>query len=370
MSTAARTQALELLEHARRARETLDFARAEALYAAATQADPGLAAAHHDRGGFYKLIGDLGRAEASLRIAHRLAPDDARTRHALGTVLLSQGRYREGWPLYDARHQVPELRLRKPTLPYPEWHGERLTGRSVLIFPEQGLGDQIQFARFAPWMQAQGADVTLLCHPSLARLFNQSFSLRVIAASGQVEFPDPDYWVMSGSLPGRAKLEPAHVPNAAYLQADASRQGVRGRIGIVTKGNPAHANDANRSIPTELAQALLAIPGAVSLHPEHTGASDFADTARLIAELDLVVSVDTSVAHLAGAMGKETWILLPRLMTDWRWQEHCDRTPWYPSARLVRQSEPGDWGPTVQSVVAALAQRRAGRDPSAGRPIG
>jgi hypothetical protein len=319
-------------------------------------AGPRVHIVHHDRGGFYKLLGDLPKAEHSLRIAHRLAPQDSKTKHALGIVLLSQGRYREGWPLYDARHAIPELGLFKPTLPYPEWRGEPLAGKNLLIFPEQGLGDQIQFSRFAPWAQDQGADVTLLCHPALARLFSESFSLRVVAASGNVEFPDPDYWVMSGSIVGRSGLQPDELPNAPYLAPPARRIAGAG-IGIATRGNPAHANDANRSLPPALAQELLSVPGATSLQPEDTGAADFADTAQLIAGLELVVSVDTSVAHLAAAMGKETWILIPSLMTDWRWQEGSDTTPWYPSARLIRQPLAGDWTETVKTVRAELLTR-------------
>lgn len=350
--------ATQLLMQARKAQTAGSFAEAESLYRAAAEAGPRHHFVHHDRGGFYKLLGDLSKAERSLRVAHRLAPLDAKTRHALGIVLLSQGRYREGWTLYDARHAIPELGLFKPTLPYPEWKGEPLAGKNLLIFPEQGLGDQIQFSRFAPWAQDRDADVTLLCHPVLAQLFADSFSVRVVAASGKVEFPDPDYWVMSGSIVGRAGLLPSDLPNAPYLKASAPRPIPGARIGIATRGNPAHANDANRSLSPALAEELLSVPGAASLHPEDTGAADFADTAQIIAGLDLVVSVDTSVAHLAAAMGKETWILIPRLMTDWRWQEASATTPWYPSARLIRQTQPDDWTPTVKAVRDELLARR------------
>ncbi len=324
------------------------------LLAAATQAAPESSLAHHDLGGVLKLLGRLAEAEASLRRAHALAPDDPRTRHALGIVLLSQGRYGEGWPLYDARHAIPQLGLIKPALPFPEWRGEDVAGKRVLIFPEQGLGDQIQYARFAPWLAAKGADVTLLCHPALARLFAQSLGVRVIAAAGGVDFPDPDYWVMSGSVAGRTGLGPDDLPNAPYLRAAPGPHAAAGRIGVVTRGNPAHTNDAHRSLPAAQAAELTALPGAVSLHPEDTGAADMADTAALVTGLDLVITVDTAVAHLAGALGKPVWILLPRVMTDWRWMEARTDSPWYPSARLFRQPAAGDWASVLGDVRAAL----------------
>lgn len=330
---------------------------AQRLFVAALAASPDSAAAHHDLGGFFKGVGRLDEAEAELRAAHALAPDDPRTRHALGIVLLAQGRYVEGWPFYDARHAVPELRLLKPALPYPAWDGSDVRGKRLLVFPEQGLGDQLMFARFAPWLAARGADVTLLCHPALARLFAQSFAgVRVLSAAGQVDFPDPDAWVMSGSLAGRAGVEPDTLPSAPYLHAAAGLGG-DSRIGVVTRGNPSHSNDRQRSLPPALGAELLALPGATSLEPEQTGARDFADTAAIVAGLDLVITVDTAVAHLAGALGKPVWILLPRLMTDWRWLEGREDSPWYPSARLFRQAAPGDWRPVLDAIRSTLAEK-------------
>jgi len=301
----------------------------------------------HDEGGLHKQHGRLREAEAALRAALALAPDNAKTRHALGIVLLSQGRYAEGWPLYDARHQVPELGLLKPGLPYPEWRGEPLAGKRLLIFPEQGFGDQIMFARFAPLLRDRGAKVTLICNLLLARLF-EGLGVEVIAASGAVEFADPDYWVMSGSVAGRAVAGPQEVPAEPYLFATPSAPG--GGVGVVTQGNPKHANDANRSLFGRDAERLLALPSARSLALADTGAQDFADTAAIVAGLDLVVTVDTSVAHLAGAMGKPVWILIPSLMTDWRWMEGRTDSPWYPTARLYRQARPGDWSEVLDRV--------------------
>lgn len=308
----------------------------------------------HDFGGRLKMEGRLAEAESALRAALAIEPGNAMTRHALGIVLLSQGRYAEGWPFYDARHELPQLELFKPSLPYPEWRGESLSGKRLLIFHEQGFGDQIMFARFAAAAVDKGADVTLFCNPLLVRLFSTMRGVRVLGASGPVEFPDPDYWVMSGSVTGRSGVTPKTLPNAPYLFASAARPAAR--IGVMTTGNPKHTNDANRSLPPALARRLLDLPGAMSLALADTGASDFADTAALIAGLDLVVSVDTAVAHLAGALGKPVWILIPAIMTDWRWMEGRADSPWYPSATLFRQATPGKWGPVIADVERAVAK--------------
>ena len=133
------------------------------------------------------------------------------------------------------------------------------------------------------------------------------------------------------------------------------------RIGLMTRGSPGHLNDAHRSLPAEQAARLAALPGAASLHPDDTGAGDMTETADLIAGLDLVISVDTSVAHLAGAMGKPTWILLPTIGLDWRWGLAGRRTAWYPQARLFRQPRINDWPGVVDAVLAAATQALAGR---------
>jgi len=164
--------------------------------------------------------------------------------------------------------------------------------------------------------------------------------------------PKLDAWVLSGSLPLRmgTRLEtiPPPIPVAAWPK---TRRG----IGVVTRGNPGHPNDRNRSLSAEAAAALMALPGAMSLAVEDTGVRDMQETAEFIAGLDLVISVDTAVAHLAASMGKATWILLSAIKTDWRWGREGETTPWYPGARLFRQREPGDWMGVVEDVKAALS---------------
>jgi hypothetical protein len=229
----------------------------------------------------------------------------------------------------------------RPNLPWPEWRGERLEGKRLVVWPEQGLGDKIMFSRCLPLLK--GFDVTVLCEPALVRLFRQNFSVDVVEASGQTEFPDPNFWVMYGSLP----LRVGALPSAPYLSVPPRSLG---GIGVCAQGSPRHPNDANRSLFGEDAARLLSLPGAVDLSPEASGATDFADTAEIIAGLDLVITVDTSVAHLAGALGKPVWILLPSEGLDWRWGQIGASTAWYPSATLYRQgAEP--WSSVLDRVI-------------------
>jgi tetratricopeptide (TPR) repeat protein len=332
------------------------YADAERRLSELAKADPKDHEALHALGALYHVLGRDAEAEASLRAALRLTPGLSTTCLALGGVLLSQGKYLEGFPYFEARHDVAEEAHRKPEMAFPEWRGEPLAGKSIMIWPEEGLGDQMQFARFAPWLRDQGARVAMVAPPPLYRLFADSFEgVKVFEARGQVEIDDPDYWVMSNSIVGRAKLTPETLPNAPYLRAARTTTPAGARIGVVGRGNPVHANDANRSLPDALVARLLALPGAISLAPTDTGAKDFADTAAIVDGLDLVISVDTSVAHLAAGMGKPTWILLPFVGTDWRWMRERADSPWYPSARLIRQPRMADWETVVAAIEAELA---------------
>lgn len=312
------------------------------------------AEALHHRGVALEAAGRLDEAEAAFRRVLALQPDAHGTARLLGVLLLRQGRLSEGFHFFEARHALP--RLAKPALPFPEWRGEPLAGRRLLIWPEQGFGDQIQFARFAPILQAQGVDVTMLCRPGLERLFAQSLGVRVKAAAGSVDFPDPDAWVMAGSLAARMGVTLETIPAEPYLRAAAPAPSAGLRVGVMSAGNPAHSNDANRSLPPADAERLRALPAQiVELDPAVSGARDFADTAEIVAGLDLVVSVDTAVAHLAGAMGKPCWVLIPAISTDWRWLRERTDSPWYPSMRLYRQTTPGDWSPEIARIATDVA---------------
>jgi hypothetical protein len=346
----------ELLARAAARRDAGELADAERLLNAAAALDPSDPEPLHHLAHVHDLRGRAYLAEACYRRVLELAPGAESSRRALAVLLLSLGRYPEGFALLEARHRLPAYP--KPDLPYPEWTGGPVAGRRILIWPEQGMGDQIQFARFAPVLRDMGAEVTLICWPPLARLLAGSLSVEVLGAAGEVALPDPDGWVMACSVAGRLGVTPATLPNAPYLRAVSAwdRPLPPGfKVGLMTAGNPLYANDPDRSLPEAAAAGLRRLPAQiVDLRPSETGAADFADTAALIEQLDLVVTVDTAVAHLAGAMGKPCWVLLPARGLDWRWMRGRRDSPWYPSVRLYRQATPGDWGPALAELEADL----------------
>lgn len=298
---------------------------------------------------------DLFRLAAQLRQAIRPEPTELvyreilsrepgnpDARWGLAWLLLARGAYQEAWPLYEARTEVPSTSIRRPSFSFPEWQGGPIS--SILLYPEQGLGDQIMFARYALELKERDVKVTMITPPSLERLF-RGMGVDAIAGAQGLAVPRRDAWAMVGSLP-RWLGAPGY---ANYLQGSARGEG----IGVVTRGAPSHPKDAQRSLPEAYAAELLWLPGAVNLAPESTGATDFEDTRRIIVGLERVITVDTAVAHLAGAMGKPVWVLLSH-DPDWRWGWSGQTSAWYPSARLFRQSSPGDWRGVLDDVRAAL----------------
>ncbi|WP_374471109.1 hypothetical protein [Phenylobacterium sp.] len=304
--------------------------------------------------------------EARTALARR--PDAPELKVHLGNLLLGLGRYAEAWPLLEARAEMPAGQVR-PDLPYPEWDGRPV--RSLTVWDELGVGDAIQFVRYVPDLVARGIAVTLVVRPPLAPLF-VGLGAEVVAAEGKLRTPQADAWAMLGSLPLRLGVRLENLPGrTAYLRPSPERvnriaRALRptARIGVVARGNPRHANDRNRSLPYAAAGFLLSLPGAESLLPEEStvALSDFADTAAAIQNLDLVISVDTAVAHLAGALGKPCWVLLPWEGEDWRWL-HDGRTdsPWYPSLRLYRQPARGDWATPLRQIAQDIPAFFAGR---------
>jgi hypothetical protein len=304
-------------------------------------------------------LGRYGEAVRLYREVLEQSPGLGMAEENLCLALLGAGDLGEGFRRYDVRFTRAVGRVPKPALSFPEWRGEALAGRSILIWIEQGFGDQIMFARFAAVLAAMGAEVSILTPPALTRLF-ASLPARVIEASGQVSIPRHDYWIMAGSIPGRLGLAEATLPRQPYLRgAQLSDGPAASGLGVVWRGDPRHPTNPARSLTPEHRAALYALPGAVSLLPEDTGAADFAETAELIGGLARVITVDTSIAHLAGAMGKPTWVLLAAENCCWRWQAARTDSPWYPSMRLFRQSKPGDWGPVMDAVRTALAAEHA-----------
>jgi tetratricopeptide (TPR) repeat protein len=318
-----------------------------------------------------RLLGDaytesdrIDLAEAEYRAALALRPDDGQTQLALAGLYLSLGRYAEGWPLMRARAELNPDVIPPVNVRFPEWRGEPLEGRAVLVWVEQGFGDQIQFARFMGGLKARGAaPVTLGCRPILADLFQTLAGVDEVIAIGArdvVEVAQHDYWSRYMSLPEPLGVTLETLPSDPYLTAPADRRarwtgfGNGARVGFVWQASPTGFNGANKGLPPEQAQRLLDA-GAVSLHPEDSGAQDFADTAAIMDGLDLVISIDTSAAHLAGAMGRPCWTLLPYIHTDWRWLRERTDSPWYPDMRLYRHGERQDWAGMVDRVLLDLA---------------
>lgn len=313
------------------------YAEAEAAFRDAAAERPHQAL--HNLGVLYRSTGDLAAAETAFRQALENSPNPAVTEFSLGMLLMSLGRWAEGWPFYEARETV--LRLWRPEGPAQRWDGQPLAGRTLAVVGEQGLGDQLQFVRY---MRGLDGPAAVVCGQPLARLFEAN-GIRPLPAAAASH---ADAWCFLLSLP-RLTRRPDPIWHGPYLSARASGGG---GVGLVTRGDPNNRNDANRSLPQPLAHRLAAETGALSLHPQDTGARDFQDTAEIVAGLDLVITVDTSVAHLAGAMGRPVWILLPHVGLDWRWLHERADTPWYPSARLYRQPRPGDWTSVVDRLLA------------------
>ncbi len=296
--------------------------------------------------------GRLAPAIAGYLAVLREIPDMQSAKDNLALALLASGDYERGLRIYEARFDRTDRPVSKPKLPLPEWDGRDLAGGSLLVWPEQGLGDQIMYARFARTLRQRGvASLTWVAPRELAALFGH-LPATIVEYRNEMGLPRADAWCMAGSLALKLGVTLATLPAEPYLP---SLPGGRG-VGVKANGRPTHHDDANRSLPPEIAAELLALPGARSLEPEATGAADFEATRQIVAGLDSVVTVDTSVAHLAGAMGKPTFLMLP-YTADWRWMTDRSDSPWYPSMRLFRQPSPGDWTSVIAQVRAALEDR-------------
>jgi tetratricopeptide (TPR) repeat protein len=317
---------------------------------------------------------DLDRAGADFDAAVALAPEFAGAHNNRGHLLLMRGDYARGWPEYAWRTRIADYTAyANHSFGMPRWGGEPLAGRRILVHAEQGHGDTIQFARFLAPLAAQGASIDMFCQPTLVSLLSRIPGVRA-ASSNWRELAEHDFHAPLVDL-AIAQLPDAGAPHwfGPYVSALPERverfartlaAARRPLVGIAWKGNPHHGNDANRSLTREIARQLLG-PGITGVNLQVGEAPldasmidaareivDWEDTAALVSLLDHVVSVDTAVAHLAGAMGKPVTLLVA-FTPDWRWRASGDTTPWYPSMRLARQASRGDWsGP----IAAARAQ--------------
>ncbi|CAG9249903.1 Tetratricopeptide repeat protein [Paraburkholderia unamae] len=344
----------------------------------------------------------MHEAQSCYRRALEWAPGSAQISMNLALCLLAMGRFEEGWPLWEARYD-PGLKSRNtvvPDLPFPQWQGEPLDGKSLLVLHEQGHGDSLQFARYLPMLRERGvAHLSVACPPALKRLLETVEGVDAcVPLAGDHAMRKHDYWCFMMSLPGRfgttLRTIPAAVPYVRVPApcADAWHARVPAgafKVGLVWAGDPrlwqtgtrATTVDRRRSLDATALLPLLQTEGVtfVSLQKGETtrgqieklapqwrphdvmdDVQDFADTAAIVDRLDLVITVDTSVAHLAGALGKPVWIL-SRFDGCWRWLDDRDDTPWYPDARLFRQVRPGDWNEVIARVTRALQACVAGK---------
>ncbi len=390
--------------------------------------EPGSPLAHVNLALAYAKFERIGDAAASLITATRLDPRDADTLGLLGMTLLEEGRYGEalaafdhaialrpndaavrfyrslellrtgqlarGFEEYEWRWRHLGFSSPRRDFPQPLWDGADLTGRTILLHTEQGLGDSLQFIRYAPLVAARGGTVVVECERPLTVLFESCAGVSRVVAKGE-PLPRFDVHAPLLSLPRLTgtTLEtiPADIP---YLRVPSPaslpprRAGTRLRVGIVWAGSGTHVNNLNRSVDLRLFDALIARDDldVVSLqkgegletliaHPMHHLVTElgsafhgFHDTAAAMSQLDLVISVDTAPAHLAGALGVPVWILLPA-NADWRWMVARDDSPWYPSARLYRQAQPGDWSGAFRCLMDDLDREVAGRPAAESVPV-
>jgi len=319
-----------------------------------------------------KDLGRLDEAIAAYQAAQSHAPNLAEAHYGEGFARLMKGDFAAGWRKFEwRRHIFPQ----RTNYPQPQWTGQDIGGRTLLIHGEQGQGDNIHFLRYAPLAAERGAKVIVETYASLVPLMRSLPGVERVIGFGDPA-PRFDFHCPAMSLP--ALFGPA-IPSAAYLSADPARtQAWRERlaalpgrkIGIAWRGNPEQSENKRRSLSAGQMAACFAGGTAVPvcLQKDRTAEelaafgplidaapdlADFAETAALIGALDLVLTVDTAVCHLAGALGAPVWTLLS-FAPDWRWQEKREDSPWYPSMRLFRQARPGEWGPAIDKVRAAL----------------
>lgn len=353
------------------------YEEAVAMYRQAVERDAGDAASWNNLGKAFSELNQLPEALAAYDRAQALQPDSALTRRNRGIALLKSGRWLEGWPEYEWRRSIATPRL----YAQPKWNGEMLPGKTLFIHAEQGLGDSIQFVRFVSQARARVGRMVLECQAPLKRLFKHGNFADEVVAMGS-EPPSFNAYVALASLPGIFGVTPENLADGQYLSAppcDDFSDVDEGRlnVGIVWAGNAVYGRDAERSIPIAQFKELLQVGNVAFFSFQKTlpaGAElaagemvsladrmgDFYDTAALVGAMDLVISADTAMAHLAGALGKPVWTLLP-FAADWRWLLERSDTPWYRSMRLFRQERRGDWAGVLGEVRAELSRLAAGR---------
>ena len=369
----------QLIELGNTCREQNNPEEALKHYAMAMAADRNSASAFNNYGNVLREIGDPVGAIPFLQRSIQLAPGGDVNNFNLSVAYLLSGNYQQGFPQYESRWHFEHLAGTLPQYPQPRWEGQDLKNKTLLVIQEQGLGDVIQFSRFLVHVQNLGAKIILQVNNNLAPLFAGSTVIEKIIDVGPVT-ESFDYWTPIMSIAKVIGLTLENLPNQlSYLSArqDLVQQWqkllgakTRLRVGVCWSGRPDSWINRHKGMPFETMLGLIQRnPNIewVSLQVECSAEQaeilekhgvktypglirNFADSAALIHHMDVVISVDTAVAHLSGALGRPTWIPLNWYGTDWRWLLNKDSSPWYSSARLFRQPKLGDWSSVVDKI--------------------
>ena len=319
--------------------------------------------------------------------ANRIAPNDPITLWNMALLHLVTGKFEEGWAGREIRWKTG-LGMTAPNFAQSQWLGnDSVDGKTILIFADEGIGDSFQFARYVPMVAKRGAKVVLAVENSACRFLSRLPGVAECIPKSTAVLPPFDLHCAIGSLPLVFKTTIDTIPTSVpYLPVPLPTRrnewdGQLGphdrlRVGLVWSGNPKHGNDLNRSLPLQQLASILSVDAkfvslqkgirasdkqvlrGLNIEDMTEQLSDFEDTAALISSLDIVITVDTSVAHLAGGLGCPVWILLP-YRPDYRWLLDRTDSPWYPTARLFRQDESRDYGPVVDGIRGELAIRAA-----------
>jgi len=357
-----------------------DFGRARTVLEEMIEQDPADLPAHQMLGHIFHRLGQWPEYQQEIDRRLSVVPSCAYVEYERGYLELLFGKLPEGWARFESRWRVPRLTRPKRNFSQPRWNGESFVGKTLLLYFEQGFGDTMMFVRFAPLVKALGGTVILEAQAPLADLVATCPGIDEVIPYGN-PLPPFDLQMPLLSLPGVFHTDltsipceipyldiPERVPNQEWITRILSAAENCTRIGLVWSGSPAHRNDVVRSIPTATLHPLTELPntfwfdfqlgpsepppfsGYVSLAP---WLSNFSDTAYALSGMDLVITVDTALAHLAGALGIPTLLLLP-FSPDWRWMLGRNDSPWYPSMHIYRQSVPGDWDGVIQQVLCDL----------------
>ena len=370
----------------------LKFEQAMACFQHILAKNPKLADAYYNLAEILKNKGDLKAAIDNYEKAIELDPDYSEAHYRLGMLLLRLGRFKQGWQHCEARYS-PNIKDRNtivPKFPFPQWQGQLLAGKSLVIWCEQGLGDEIQFCRYVSLLKSQGArDITWVCKMPLKPLLKTLKGVdKVLSREEAVNIGLYDYWTLPLSTPLHCNTTLDNIPaTVPYLYANPTQVEMIAKelgsisefkVGICWKGSAGHKGDATRSPGISCFKPLFELSGVrfFTLQPDtreefilNAGTSgvdrgheinkdSFEEAAALIMNLDLVICCDTSIGHLAGALGKTVWIVVTSV-ADWRWMDDREDSPWYPTGRLFRQIEQGNWAEVFQRIEKQLKQMMA-----------